>query len=95
MNIGDYELYFGQLHAHTNLSDGTGTVAQAFDHASKVANLDFLALTDHSNSFDNDGGVHMDDENAEELSSEWAEGPFRGKRDNSKGKRYFRRTLRL
>ena len=47
MNIGDYELYFGQLHAHTNLSDGTGTVAQAFDHASKVANLDFLALTDH------------------------------------------------
>ena len=74
VNIGDYELYFGQLHAHTNLSDGTGTVAQAFDHASKVANLDFLALTDHSNSFDNDGGVHMDDENAEELSSEWAEG---------------------
>ena len=59
MELGDYQLYFGQLHAHTNLSDGTGTVEQAYDHASKVENLDFLALTDHSNSFDNDGGVHL------------------------------------
>ena len=74
MSLGDYNLYFGQLHAHTNLSDGTGTVEQAFDHASRVENLDFLAITDHSNSFDNDGGVHLGDENAEELSSEWKEG---------------------
>ena len=74
MNLGDYTLYFGQLHAHTNLSDGTGTVEQAFDHASKVDNLDFLALTDHSNSFDNDANVHLDSENAEELSEEWEEG---------------------
>ena len=74
MELGDYQLYFGQLHAHTNLSDGTGTVEQAYDHASKVENLDFLALTDHSNSFDNDGGVHLGDTNAESLSSEWAEG---------------------
>lgn len=74
VNVGDYQLYFGQLHAHTSLSDGTGTVTQAFDHASKVANLDFLALTDHSNSFDNDGKVHLGDENAETLSAEWKEG---------------------
>lgn len=74
MNLGDYTLYFGQLHAHTNLSDGTGTVEQAFDHASKVDNLDFLALTDHSNSFDNDANVHLNSENAEELSEEWEEG---------------------
>ena len=74
MPLGDYTLYFGQLHAHTNLSDGTGTVEQAFDHASKVDNLDFLALTDHSNSFDNDANVHLDSENAEELSEEWEEG---------------------
>ena len=33
MMIDDYGLYFGQLHAHTNLSDGTGTVEQAFQHA--------------------------------------------------------------
>jgi len=74
MVLGDYELYFGQLHAHTNLSDGTGTVEQAFDHASMVENLDFLALTDHSNSFDNDANVHLDSENAETLSNAWAEG---------------------
>lgn len=74
VDIGDYNLYFGQLHAHTNLSDGTGTVEQAFDHASEVANLDFLALTDHSNSFDNDGEVHLGDEDAERLSEEWQEG---------------------
>ena len=47
---------------------------QAFDHASKVDNLDFLALTDHSNLFDNDANVHLDSENAEELSEEWKEG---------------------
>ena len=47
MMIEDYGLYFGQLHAHTNLSDGTGTVEQAFEHAANVENLDFLALTDH------------------------------------------------
>lgn len=74
VTLDGYKLYFGQLHAHTNLSDGTGTVEQAFDHASKVENLDFLAITDHSNSFDNDGGVHLGDENAEELSAEWKEG---------------------
>ena len=74
VTLDGYQLYFGQLHAHTNLSDGTGTVEQAFDHASKVENLDFLAITDHSNSFDNDGGVHLNSEDAKELSSEWKEG---------------------
>jgi hypothetical protein len=74
MRLGDYSLYFGQLHSHTNLSDGTGTVEQAFDHASSVENLDFLAITDHSNSFDNEQSVHLDTENAESLSSDWSEG---------------------
>ena len=57
MMIEDYGLYFGQLHAHTNLSDGTGTVEQAFEHAANVENLDFLALTDHSNSFEGQSGL--------------------------------------
>ena len=34
----DWNVYFGQLHAHTNLSDGTGSVEEAFDYASKVEN---------------------------------------------------------
>ena len=53
VSLNDYNLYFGQLHSHTNISDGAGSVEEAFDHASQVDNLDFLAVTDHSNSFDN------------------------------------------
>lgn len=80
MMIEDYGLYFGQLHAHTNLSDGTGTVEQAFEHAANVENLDFLALTDHSNSFEGQSGLpgagttHLGDENAEEVNASWREG---------------------
>ena len=80
MLIEDYGLYFGQLHAHTNLSDGTGTVEQAFEHASNVENLDFLALTDHSNSFEGQSGLpgagttHLGDENAEDVNASWREG---------------------
>lgn len=47
-------LYFGQLHSHTNLSDGQGTVDDAYSYARDNANLDFFAVTDHSNWFDND-----------------------------------------
>ena len=47
-----YNIYFGQLHSHTNYSDGAGSVEEAFQHATQVDNLDFLAVTDHSNSFD-------------------------------------------
>lgn len=46
-------LYFGQIHSHTNYSDGAGTLREAMDYASKEAeNLDFFAITDHSNYFD-------------------------------------------
>lgn len=68
-----YNIYFGQLHAHTNISDGSGDIKEAFEHASNVKNLDFLAVTDHSNSFDNDGsGVLAQDGSS--VSSEWALG---------------------
>ena len=50
----EYGLYFGQLHSHTTLSDGAGKVEDAFAYASSKdrKNIDFLAVTDHSNSFD-------------------------------------------
>ena len=42
------------MHSHTNYSDGAGTAQEAFEHASKKAEqVDFMAVTDHSNSFDN------------------------------------------
>lgn len=69
----DWNVYFGQLHAHTNLSDGTGSVEEAFDYASKVENLDFFAVTDHSDSFDNaDAGAIGAD--CRSISTGWAAG---------------------
>lgn len=69
----DWNVYFGQLHAHTNLSDGTGSVEEAFDYASKVENLDFFAITDHSDSFDNAGAGAIDADGAD-ISTGWAAG---------------------
>lgn len=69
----DWNVYFGQLHAHTNLSDGIGSVEEAFDYASKVENLDFFAVTDHSDSFDNaDAGAIGADGGS--ISAGWAAG---------------------
>ena len=71
--IPDWNVYFGQLHAHTNLSDGTGSVEEVFDHASKVENLDFFAVTDHRDSFDNaDAGAIAKD--GAGISTGWAAG---------------------
>jgi len=38
-------VFFGSLHSHTSLSDGSGTPAEAYAHARDVAGLDFLAIT--------------------------------------------------
>ena len=68
----EYNIYFGQLHSHTSYSDGAGTCDEAFNHAAnEVENLDFLAVTDHSNSFDNDTSATITDGSA---SKEWLEG---------------------
>lgn len=41
-------LYFGDLHIHTNFSDGTGTPEQNLRYARDVVGLDFAAVTDHA-----------------------------------------------
>jgi len=38
---------FGDLHGHSNLSDGTGTPEDYYAYARDLAALDFAALTDH------------------------------------------------
>jgi hypothetical protein len=43
----NYNTYFGFLHSHTKLSDGEGTVAQAYQYARDVGGLDIFAVTDH------------------------------------------------
>lgn len=40
-------LWWGDLHVHTFLSDGTDSLAENFEFARNVAGLDFVALTDH------------------------------------------------
>ena len=41
-------VFFGNLHSHTALSDGSGTPAEAYEHARDRAGLDFIALTEHN-----------------------------------------------
>ena len=44
-----YQLYFGQLHSHTQYSDGSGTLTSALDYIKSIpasANVQFVAFTD-------------------------------------------------
>lgn len=41
------KVYWGDLHGHSNLSDGTGVPEDYFAYARDVAGLDVAALTDH------------------------------------------------
>jgi hypothetical protein len=43
-----YHVYYANLHSHCALSDGIGTPQEAFAYARDVANIDVLALTDHT-----------------------------------------------
>jgi hypothetical protein len=42
-----YELFWGDLHGHSGLSDGTGQPDEFYSYARDVAGLDACALTDH------------------------------------------------
>lgn len=71
-----YQLFFGQMHSHTSYSDGAGTAAQAFESVRNLSqetwNMDFLSVTDHSNSFDDAGGSKRI--NDVPTGQEWTEG---------------------
>jgi hypothetical protein len=41
-------VYYANLHSHTALSDGIGTPSEAYAYARDVANIDVLALTEHT-----------------------------------------------
>ena len=75
-------LYFGQLHSHTNISDGTGSVDEAYQYAENVAKVDFLAVTDHSNWFDSDIKANIADGSA---SAEWKMGRDAANKYNKNG----------
>jgi hypothetical protein len=39
--------YYGELHGHTQMSDGKGTVGHYFRYARDTSSLNFAAITDH------------------------------------------------
>lgn len=68
-----WQLYFGLLHSHTADSDGFGSVSEAFAQAKAREGMDFFAVTDHSDAYDNDreGTLTAD---GSQISTEWAAG---------------------
>lgn len=53
---GDWNLYFGLLHSHTPFSESAEIeerLEDAFQYAASLPQMDFFAITDHSDSFDN------------------------------------------
>lgn len=56
-----FQRYFGQLHSHTQYSDGAGSLENALAYVKnlpEIANVDFVAFTDHSNYFDKSGAAN-------------------------------------
>jgi len=45
--FAQYRIYWGDVHGHTSLSDGKGSLDDYFTHARDVAKLDFVIVTDH------------------------------------------------
>lgn len=67
-----YKHYYGQLHSHTGeISDGQGTLDEAYTWARDNGKADFFAVTDHSNWFDNDTANENITELSQSTSSKW------------------------
>lgn len=47
MAPGEYHVYWGDAHGHTDISDGKGSLDDYFTHARDVAKLDFVIVGDH------------------------------------------------
>jgi len=47
-SIGGFNVYYGHLHNHSNVSDGTGTPDAAYNYAKNTAHLDFVSLAEPS-----------------------------------------------
>ncbi|MCG8700016.1 MAG: CehA/McbA family metallohydrolase, partial [Bacteroidales bacterium] len=47
-SIGGFNVYYGHLHNHSNLTDGNGSPEYAYEYAKNNAGLDFFSLGDHA-----------------------------------------------
>lgn len=48
VSASQYQVYFGHVHNHSNVSDGKGSPEKAYRDARHVAGLDFFGLSDHA-----------------------------------------------
>jgi hypothetical protein len=46
--IGGFNVYYGSLHNHCDISDGEGSAAYAYKKAKATSNYDFFGLSDHA-----------------------------------------------
>ena len=63
VGTAQYKMYFGQLHSHTQYSDGAGSLEKALEYVKDLpesANVDFVAFTDHSNYFDSKNNPNVE-----------------------------------
>ncbi|MBO5060570.1 MAG: DUF3604 domain-containing protein [Clostridia bacterium] len=72
-----YNIYFGELHGHSNMSDGRPSMDEYFKNIRDNAQLDFAALTDHDH-----GGIA----NAELYGEKWETIKAKVKEYNEPGK---------
>lgn len=66
-------LYFGLLNGHSSISEGSATSEEMFRLAEQIPNMDFFAIADHSDSFDNhsEGSIETD---GSTVSADWLSG---------------------
>jgi hypothetical protein len=48
---GSHMLYWGDLHSHSMVSDGSGTPDESYFYGRYISHLDFMAMTDHGEDF--------------------------------------------
>ncbi len=58
---GQDRIYWGEIHAHTEMSDGIGDYSELYRHAQQEGCLDFAAATDHAEFFSDNEWLWMQD----------------------------------
>jgi hypothetical protein len=70
----EYDVYYGQLHSHSGLSDAYGPPSKAYKYARDEAGLDFFSLADHDcYPYENDGLTDSEYEDMKSVADSYNE----------------------